>query len=92
MVEFRDELPKTLVGKILRRMLRAEEEAKQRDPLAEHEHEPCFDHDLHEDPLHPPLPGSIDSPPAAPVTEQAPAAPVSEQKENGEDTRKEKSA
>lgn len=30
MVEFRDELPKTLVGKILRRVLRAEEEAKLR--------------------------------------------------------------
>ncbi|MDL2267583.1 long-chain fatty acid--CoA ligase [Desulfovibrio sp. OttesenSCG-928-G15] len=30
MVEFRDELPKTLVGKILRRVLRAEEEAKQK--------------------------------------------------------------
>ena len=28
--EFREELPKTAVGKILRRMLRQEEEAKQR--------------------------------------------------------------
>ena len=30
LVEFRDELPKTMVGKILRRVLRAEEEEKQR--------------------------------------------------------------
>lgn len=30
MVEFRDELPKTMVGKILRRVLRAEEEARQK--------------------------------------------------------------
>jgi long-chain acyl-CoA synthetase len=82
MVEFRDELPKTLVGKILRRVLRAEEEAKQRDPLAEHEHEPCFDHELHEDPLH--------ASPAVSAAEQAPA--TSEQEENGEGAREEKSA
>lgn len=30
MVEFRDELPKTMVGKILRRVLRAEEDARQK--------------------------------------------------------------
>ena len=34
-VEFRDELPKTLVGKILRRVLRAEEEAKLKKPAGE---------------------------------------------------------
>ena len=35
MVEFRHDLPKTLVGKILRRVLRAEEEARQRKHAAE---------------------------------------------------------
>lgn len=51
MVEFRDELPKSLVGKILRRVLREEEEAKlkQRGQDASSSHlgdEPCFDGDL----------------------------------------------
>ncbi len=36
-VEFRDELPKTLVGKILRRVLRAEEEAKTKNLHESHD-------------------------------------------------------
>ena len=39
MVEFRDELPKTMVGKILRRVLRAEEEEKQRKTMDANLHE-----------------------------------------------------
>ena len=38
-VEFRDSLPKTMVGKTLRRALRAEEEAKFKAAGAEHKHE-----------------------------------------------------
>jgi long-chain acyl-CoA synthetase len=50
MVEFRDELPKSLVGKILRRILRAEEEAKQRYMAAGHEEvELCFDEEHEEE-------------------------------------------
>jgi long-chain acyl-CoA synthetase len=74
MVEFRDELPKSLVGKILRRMLRAEEEAKQRDPSAEHEEAPCFDHDPHED-LLPPLQENLESPPPMQMPDQMPEQP-----------------
>ena len=53
MVEFRDELPKTLVGKILRRVLRAEEEARMRKRAAgEHADEAdiCFDNGSSIDP------------------------------------------
>jgi long-chain acyl-CoA synthetase len=70
MVEFRDELPKSLVGKILRRILRAEEEAKQRDVAAGHEDEPCFDHELHEDLLHSHLPEIVEAPSAPSVVEE----------------------
>jgi long-chain acyl-CoA synthetase len=47
-VEFRDELPKTLVGKMLRRVLRAEEEAKQQQRLADGV--AAVDEDEHEEP------------------------------------------
>jgi len=62
MVEFRDELPKSLVGKVLRRILRAEEETKQRDMTAGHEDELCFDHELDETPLHSSLPEILEPP------------------------------
>ena len=48
-VEFRDELPKTLVGKILRRVLRAEEEAKLKTPEVDedlHHEDVYLDHSL----------------------------------------------
>ena len=58
MVEFRDELPKTLVGKILRRVLRAEEEAKQQSGGGQGDEEPCFDHSLSDDNAVTPLSGA----------------------------------
>ena len=58
LIEFRDALPKSVVGKVLRRILKAEEEAKQRNPSAAgHTDETCFDNDPHEDSLDPPSAG-----------------------------------
>lgn len=54
LVEFRDELPKTLVGKILRRVLREEEEAKLMD--GGHHDEYCGEQQLPEEHLPPEIP------------------------------------
>lgn len=66
MVEFRTELPKTLVGKILRRVLRAEEEARRKNRNSGHEDEVCCGDGL---------PDAYPHSPAAPETaEPCPAA------------------
>lgn len=90
MVEFRDELPKTLVGKILRRVLRAEEEAKAGNRDGAHDDGPCYAHALSDERLQPSVMTDAVETVLLTDSENAPEAAV---KENGTgDAQAEKSA